>query len=267
MGNRLPGYSILELSWTLSDPSLPVPRDWLVVASGQYAVASDTPMQLYCRYEGVRVADTVVQCRNTDTDSLETVEYRSGHGIGHVSDGTAFAIENHRGYDDATATTVSATVKDGARPEYDYEAFTVWIPFRSPDVADFGATSLVRYAGINAAESGYDLGRTLGKLSSTSTTTEGSWVDPVDQRALWFPQLNSTDFEILDQLDARQVQWSVPTIPDPGTLRWHVDEAGLAGVSFQLFDPENADSSTRGTFFAGILVSLATSALLLLFDK
>lgn len=262
-----PGYSIMSLTWKASDLSKPVPREWLVVASGQYATPTEAPVEFYCRYPGARMVGDTVHCRDVE-DPLKGVEYRTRGEIGKVSDRAVVAIEDYRGYDKTAATLVSATVADGYQPDKYSKPFEVHIPFRSSAVADFGASSLVRYAGVNVGDDGeHGLGQVLRQLPLSSTLSEADFADPVDQRALWFPRLNSTDFEVLEQLDARQVQWSVPAAQDPGRLRWHVDEAGLAGVSFQLFDPEKADSTSRRTFFAGILVSLASAALLLLFDK
>lgn len=260
------GYSIMRLTWKPSDLSKPVPQDWFVVASGQYATPTDAPVELYCRYPGARAVGDTVRCRDVE-DPLKGVEYRTRGEIGRVSDGALVAIDDYRGYDETAATLVSATVTDSYRPDKYSESFEVLIPFSSPAVADFGASSLVRYAGVNVGDFEYGHGRVLRDLPPGSTLSEADFADPVDQRALWFPRLNSTDFEVREQLDARQVQWSVPVAQDPGRLRWHVDEVGLAGVSFQLFDPEKADSTSRRTFFAGILVSLASAALLLLFDK
>jgi hypothetical protein len=64
-----------------------------------------------------------------------------------------------------------------------------------------------------------------------------------------------------------QLNWASPPTARADQLQWHVRGQGIQTVDFSLHNPFFADRLSRNSIFAGIYLSLASSALLLLVER
>jgi hypothetical protein len=68
-------------------------------------------------------------------------------------------------------------------------------------------------------------------------------------------------------LGESQLSWASPSTVQPDQPRWRISSQDVQGVEFSLHDPAAASRMSRNSFLAGIYLSIATGALLLLLEK
>jgi len=262
-GSGFDGISYLKLHVTFANVT-PGAR-WYIAASGQYHVPSDLDLVIYCNLPGaVREPSGDVACRNPSHERFAGVEYRFTDRIGGILNQAIARLVDLDGYEDETASVVTGEV---ATSSYPGEETTIWIPFKTPEAAQYSGNEYHVLAPVFVYNYGdYGTIETLRTLPSAYATTAAPFADVRSGHPVGYIHIASLDLRA-SYSAGQQVQYSSPPTSRSDQLDWTTTGEGLGQVSYELRDPFAANRSAGLGFAAGLLASIAAAAAFLLLEK
>jgi hypothetical protein len=263
-----PGTSLLKLTLNFQNAS-PGLR-WFIAASGDYRPKASTPIAAFCPGGalGYRTGRATIACRNSQFFGSQDVSYNSADHIGALDGRTVVRISDSLdGYIDGDTTIISGILTGmDLQPTGNILSTEIIVPISTRLPVQIGSDNFFSYPPIAIVDQGdFGTGLPLGKVTTLHPRAffaDGSTKLPVD----YLPVTSlSLDIDLGTQIN--QLNWASPPTARSDQLRWHVRGQGIQTVKFSLHNPFFADRLSRNSIFAGIYLSLATSALLLLLER
>jgi len=267
-----PDTSLLNLTLTFQGASPGL--HWFIAASGEYRPTQDTNLAAFCSggFHAYRAGPATINCRDNQIyDQIygsRSVQYNSDDHIGLLDGHTIDRItDSLDGYIDGDTTIISGTLV-GASSQHPASILStkVVIPISTPSPSQIGSDKYFIYAPIGIVDQGdIGTGSPLGRVATAdrqATFADSSMHTPIN-----YLPITSLDLSIDLGIQASQLSWASPPTTRADQLRWRVKGQGIKTVKFSLHNPFAADRLSRDSLFAGIWLSLAVSALLLLLER
>lgn len=242
---------------------------WFIAASGQYAPSAETALGAFC--PGVTPASrlgSAIICRNNPFYGSSDVTYRFADHIGAIDGRQIDKItDSFDGYIDADTVIVSGSLLGGQPGQPGSVLSTeITIPIQSPSPTQLGSDKYFAYAPIAVIDQGdFGTGPQLGNVSSMKP--QAYFADSATRLPINYLDITSSSLAIDVGSSISQLSWASPPTVQADELQWRSGGQGIGEVKFTLHDPFAADRLARNSFIAGIAVSIAASALLLLIEK
>jgi hypothetical protein len=235
-----------------------------------YRPKAGTPIAAFCfgGAQGYRTGRTTVICRNSQFFGSQDVSYNSADHIGSLDGQTIDRISDSLdGYIDGDTTIISGILTGmNSQPTGNVLSTEITVPISTPLPAQIGSDNFFSYPPIAITDQGdFGTGPPLGKVATAHPRAffaDSSTKLPVD-----YLPVTSLNLDIDLGTQINQVNWASPPNARADQLRWHVRGQGIQTVKFSLHNPFFADQLSRSSIFAGIYLSLAASALLLLLER
>jgi hypothetical protein len=256
----------LTISFERAHPGL----RWFIAASGQYRPSVTTPLGAFCPggTRAYRSNATTIACNDNPFDGSRNVEYnRAGH-IG-VLDGRNInrITDSFDGYIDADTTVISGTLMgmDLHLRENDLST-RITIPIATPSPSRIASDEFFACAPIAIVDQGdFGVGSPLGAVAVTRP--QAHFAESSTETPVSYLDVSSLNLAIDLDTSGSQLNWASPPTVQADQLRWQVTGQGIQAIRFSLHNPVAADHLSRNSLFAGIYLSIAASALLLLLEK
>jgi hypothetical protein len=260
-----PGISTLALHVSLTNAHAGV--RWYIAASGQYEPKINMPLGAFCYDASASRSGSTITCRDIPSLGFRNMAYDFRDRIGVINGRSINEAVGVQGYDYAHTVVVSGTLTKSYKDEPNSLLTTVvYIPIQSPKPTQIGSDRYFTFASIATVYSG-DFGSgarlaTLKGRQTSATFADSRARAPVDSLTI-----NSLTF--IPEIDSAesQISWASPPTIRPDQLIWRSTGQGIGPINFTLHNPFEADALSRDSFIAGIFVSIAASALLLLLEK
>ncbi len=264
------GISLLNLTLTFNR-AYPGLR-WFIAASGQYNPHIDTDLYAFCDQGGraSRIGNTI-KCDDNDYDGSVGVKYDFADHIGSLDGGRIRKItDSMDGYLDSDTVIVSGTLTGNSQRSAS-PAFTtaITVPMHTLTAAHLGSDEYFTYPPIAIFDRGdIGIGPALGEIAAAyDTPMIARFGDSSTGLPVNYLRLSSLTLAIDVGTRVSQLSWASPPTARTDQLQWRSTGEGFDNVKFTLHDPFAADRLSRDGFIAGVLASIAASALLLLLEK
>lgn len=239
-------------------------RRFYVVVSGQYQLDSQADLSLFCMGPTLGIRDpNKVRCSDISLGGAEAVEYRFDDQLGAKVNAEIWDVIDTNGYDAPSAGVITGII----RPNPFDDPVQLYVPIKAPVRHRLGSTEYRAFAPIAIGDNEGGSSHRLRDLPTEFADYADLYYDNRDGVPIENPKVVQADFSLREQLGTRQIQWSNPPANPPNSLHWTQDQQGIAGVEIQTSDPFNQNSLSQRSFIAGVAVSVAAAALLLLIER
>lgn len=227
-----------------------------VVASGQYQIAQSDEFRPMCRAPMKSYSETA-SCGRPGYAGRDHTRHQDGSvGVVLGNDLTPRPLASFAAYDPATATSVTG---DSVHLFVSLE-----IPFVLPEPTRIGVAEYRSFAPIG--------------INAVSPPKPPVPTDPYAKPAESFVALNTSTTLQLARIEKLtfvsdppvgpwQLQWASPTPERTDQLVWTADSKGLGPVSYQTVNPFTQNTLSQRGFLAGVAISLASAAILLIVEQ
>jgi hypothetical protein len=240
---------------------------WYAFASGQFAVPNGTDLLRYCApgADATRITSGIVKCSGAGVSGSEDVEYHTTDKLGRVFSGKVYDVANYTGYERETSTLITGQYQ----PYYQDQPFEVWIPTESPKEYYVGPNRYRSVAPIASVPTSSSIlvGEEIGVAPPHVANFSGTLVLDTDGTPLASLAVDESELKVLENGSYGQIVWSSPPVDRPDRLTWTAKGQSPGLVAYQTVEPGAQNRSNLRTFLAGIAVSLASAALLLLLEQ
>jgi len=264
------GISLLNLTLTFNR-AYPGLR-WFIAASGQYNPHIDMELDAFCD-RGGRASRTgkMINCDDDAYDGSVGVKYDFADHIGSLSGRQIRKItDSMDGYLDSDTVIVSGTLTGNSQQSAS-PAFTtaITVPMHTLTGAHLGSDEYFTYPPIAIFDHGdIGIGPALGEIAGAHNIPVSAFFgDSSTGLPVNYLKLSSVTLAIDVGTRVSQLSWASPPTVRTDKLQWRSTGEGFDDVKFTLHDPFAADRLSRDSFIAGVLASIAASALLLLLEK
>jgi hypothetical protein len=263
-----PDTSLLNLTLNFQNASRGL--QWFIAASGDYRPKGDTSLAAFCpgATRAYRTGPATIICSNNQLYGSQNVEYDSADHIGAIDGHTIDRItDSLDGYIDGDTTIISGTlIGMSPKPERGILSTKITIPISTRSPSRIGSDKFFAYPPLAIIDQGdFGTGPSLGKVSTAypqAYFADSSMYIPVN-----YLRVTSLSLSINLGIQESQLNWASPPTTRADQLRWQARGQGIQTVKFSLHNPFSADQLSRASLFAGIYLSLAASALLLLLER
>jgi hypothetical protein len=226
-----------------------------VVASGQYAIFDDKSV-VVCRQPSESHSGTPA-CPSTGYNgNPHTMLKNSPFGVVLEGDTKPQKVNAFDAYDPATATAIAGT-SVGRTVRFE-------IPFALPEPTQIGVSRYRSFAAVGT--SGVAPPKPRDSLDPGAQRAE-SYTDLSTRRSLQLANIRKLTFITDPPAGPWQLQWASPAPDRSDQLVWTADAKGLGPVSYQTVNPFNQNTLSQRGFLAGVGISLASAAFLLIVEQ
>jgi hypothetical protein len=256
------GNGMVEL--VLKFPASDIGRRFYIVTSGQYRVKSDADPNFFCDHGGMVTRDAeTLKCHDGGVSAVTGLEYRLDDQLGVYNLDGVHSVIDRVGYDNSSADVVTGIFARGLIRQEIY----VYIPTAGFEAIKLGAADYQQFAPFLVGDSESGSGGRIRNTPPGVNAGHSLYADGQTGEVLEDPRIVNFSFDFQERMGARQVQWANPPTASFNSLTWKTEGGGIAGIEYQLSDPFRQNSVSQNSFLAGVAVSMAAAALLLLLER
>lgn len=261
-----PGVSTINLN--MNFPTARPGLRWFVAASGAYAPDLHIPLLNYCTNASAHRTGRLITCRDGLLSGSNDVTYNFADHIGSLQGRAINRItDSLDGYLDSDSVIVSGILTGELAGAQTHGLVTrVIIPIRTLQPTQIGSDKYYAYPPIGATNiADYGTGRPIARIKGP--ISRAFFADVFTREPINYIAIRSVTVHIDSNPPAAQLTWATPPSARANELVWRSSDHGSGLIRFSLHDPFAADRLSKNSFLAGILATIAASALLSLAER